>query len=48
MTELFQRDKLIISSHIKNVFGEGEFDKNSTVAIFATVQMDDLSCWCIA
>jgi hypothetical protein len=38
MTELFQRDKSVISRHIKNVFEEGELDENSTVALFATVQ----------
>ena len=38
MTELFQRDKSVISRHIKNIFTEGELDENSTVAFFATVQ----------
>ena len=38
MTELFQRDKSVISRHIKNIFAEGELDENSTVAFFATVQ----------
>jgi len=38
MAELFQRDKSTISRHIKNIFEEGELDKNSTVAFFATVQ----------
>jgi len=40
MAELFQRDKSTISRHIKNVFEEGELDNNSTVANFATVQME--------
>ncbi len=40
MAELFQRDKSTVSRHIKNVFEEGELDKNSTVANFATVQME--------
>jgi hypothetical protein len=40
MSELFQRDKSTISRHIKNVFDEGELDINSTVANFATVQME--------
>jgi len=40
MTELFLRDKSTLSRHIKNVFSEGELDKNTTVANFATVQME--------
>ena len=40
MSELFQRDKSTISRHIKNVFEEKELQKNSTVANFATVQME--------
>ncbi len=38
MCELFQRDKSVISRHIKNVFSEGELEECSTVAFFATVQ----------
>ena len=38
MAELFQRDKSVISKHIKNIFYEGELSKDSTVANFATVQ----------
>lgn len=38
MTELFKRDKSVISRHISNIYKEGELDKNSTVANFATVQ----------
>jgi hypothetical protein len=40
MAQLFQRDKSTVSRHIKNVFEEGELDQNSTVANFATVQME--------
>lgn len=40
MASLFQRDKSTISRHVKNVFEEGELDKNSTVANFATVQIE--------
>jgi len=40
IAELFQRDKSTISRHIKNVFEEGELDRNPTVAFFATVQME--------
>ena len=37
---LFGRDKSVISRHIKNIFGEGELEKKSTVAFFATVQKE--------
>ena len=38
MSSLFQRDKSIISRHIKNVYEEGELIREATVANFATVQ----------
>ena len=38
MSELFKRDKSVISRHINNIFKEEELDRNSTVANFATVQ----------
>ncbi len=40
MAELFGRDKSVISRHLKNIFQEGELDNQSTVANFATVQME--------
>lgn len=40
MSVLFGRDKSTISRHIKNVFEEGELDQSSTVAKFATVQIE--------
>jgi len=40
MAELFQRDKSVISKHIKNVFEEGELTHNSVVAKFATTAAD--------
>ena len=40
MTELFQRDKSTISRHIKNIFEEGELQRNSVVAKFATTAAD--------
>jgi hypothetical protein len=40
MTELFQRDKSVISKHIKNVFEEGELRADSVVANFATTAAD--------
>ena len=36
MADLFQRDKSTISRHIKNIFDEGELDRNSVVANFPT------------
>ncbi len=38
MSELFSRDKSVISRHINNIYKEGELEKSSTVANFATVQ----------
>lgn len=40
MASLFARDKSTISRHIKNVFDEGELLMDSTVADFATVQLE--------
>ena len=40
MAELFQRDKSVISKHIKNAFAEGELRAEATVAKFATVQTE--------
>ncbi len=40
MAELFQRDKSTISRHIKNVFTEGELQKSSVVANYATTATD--------
>jgi len=40
MTELFHRDKSVISRHIRNIFKEDELEKRSTVANFATVQTE--------
>jgi hypothetical protein len=38
LADLFQRDKSVISKHIKNIFEEGEVRLEATVANFATVQ----------
>jgi DNA ligase (NAD+) len=38
ISQLFQRDKSVISRHLRNIFIEEELDKLSTVAFFATVQ----------
>ena len=40
MAGLFQRDKSTISRHIKNIFEEGELQRNSVVANFATTASD--------
>jgi hypothetical protein len=40
LAELFQRDKSVISKHLKNIFEEEELLAESTVAKFATVQME--------
>jgi hypothetical protein len=40
LTELFQRDKSVISRHIKNVYLEKELEEKATVAKFATVQFE--------
>lgn len=41
MAELFQRDKSNISGHIKNIFEEGELNRNAVVANFATTASDE-------
>lgn len=38
MAALFERDKSVISRHLRNIYREGELDKVATVAFFATVQ----------
>ena len=40
MADLFQRDKSVISRHIKNVFEERELSPTATVAKYATVQRE--------
>ena len=40
MAELFQRDKSVISRHLKNVFEEGELQRESVVAESATTASD--------
>lgn len=43
LTELFQRDKSVISRHIKNIFDDGELVRESVVAKFATTAIDGKS-----
>ena len=40
LAELFQRDKSVISRHIKNIFAEAELEEHSVVAKFATTATD--------
>ncbi|WP_449391123.1 hypothetical protein [Eoetvoesiella caeni] len=40
MTALFDRDKSVISRHIRNVFKEGELERGSVVAKNATTASD--------
>jgi len=40
MADLFQRDKSTVSRHIKNIFAEGELNRNSVVANNATTATD--------
>jgi len=38
ISQLFDRDKSVISRHIGNIYRENELPKDSTVAKIATVQ----------
>ena len=40
MANLFERDKSVISRHIKKIFQDRELDKNQVVAFFATTAAD--------
>ena len=40
LAQLFQRDKSVISRHIKGIFETGELDPAATVAVSATVQLE--------
>lgn len=40
MEVLFDRDKSVISRHLRKIFQEGELDPKATVAFFATVQRE--------
>ena len=55
MADLFQRDKSTISRHIKNIFAEGELDRDAVVAKFATTaadgktyQVEFFNLWCMS
>lgn len=40
ITKLFEKDKSVISRHIKNIYSEEELSRQATVANFATVQKE--------
>lgn len=44
MRHLFQRDKPVISRHIRNLFAEGEPVRDSVIANFATTAADGKTC----
>ena len=43
IAELFQRDKSTVSRHLKNIFDEGELERNSVVVNYATTAADGKS-----
>src|SRR5690554_3166143 len=43
MASLFDRDKSVISRHLKKIFKEGELDRKAVVAFFATTASDGKS-----
>ena len=40
LADLFERDKSVISRHLRNVFEEKELNKDSVVAYYATTASD--------
>ena len=43
MAELFHRDRSVIGKHVRNIFKEGELDKNAVWAKFAYTALDNKS-----
>ncbi len=43
MVELFQRDRTVISKHLKNFFDEGELLENKNTLILSIVQLPRIS-----
>ncbi len=41
LVQLFERDKSVISRHIKNIFTEKELEQQAVVAFFATTASDN-------
>ena len=44
IASLFEKDKSTVSRHIKNIFSEGELDKEAVVANYATTASDGKTC----
>lgn len=44
LSELFDRDKSVISRHIANILEDGELAGDSVVAKFATTAGDGMAC----
>jgi hypothetical protein len=40
ISELFERDKSVISRHLRNIFNDGELTRESVIAFFATTASD--------
>lgn len=40
IAELLKKNKMTISEHIKNIYDEGELERNSTIRNFLTVQSE--------
>ena len=40
IADLFEKDKSVISRHLRNIYADGELDRNATVAKNATVQIE--------
>lgn len=40
LSNLFDKDKSVISGHLKNIYTEGELERSATVAKNATVQTE--------
>ena len=43
MVELFQRDKMVIFKHLKNIFDDGELLENKNTLILSIVQLPRIS-----
>lgn len=40
IADLFEIDKSVVSRHLANIYNDGELDKSSTVAKYATVRQE--------
>jgi len=41
MSELFGRDKLVVSKHLKSIYEKGELSREVIVVKYVTVQIED-------